>query len=251
VEAKDPEDGAITFALTAAPAGMTIDTTSGLIAWTPTAGDRGNHPVSVEAKDPQGAVGTQSYTVTVYADCTTLPPGSPGACTITGLSTDHAPPGAELTILGTGFDPNPARNTVTVGGVQTQVTAGGPDSLTVRVPLTATDGTVTVETPRGTLSDSRFTIDRAQNFMLVASPAAVDVLQGSRRAVQLEVGDAGTAAFQDVVELTAANLPAGVTMVVASPSSVRVTITAPPTPSPAASPSAPASAPPSPSPSGG
>jgi RHS repeat-associated protein len=212
VEAKDPEGGAIRFTLTVAPPGMTIDPASGLITWTPMAGDRGDHPVSVEAKDPQGAVATQSYTVTVYADCTTLPPGSPGACTITGLSTHHAPPGERLTVLGTGFDPDPTRNTVTVGGVQTQVTAGGADSLTVRVPLTATDGTVTVATPRGTLSASGFSIDRAQNFTLVASPAAVDVLQGSRRAVQLEVGDTGTAAFQDVVELTASNLPAGVTL---------------------------------------
>jgi hypothetical protein len=121
-------------------------------------------------------------------------------------------PGAELTISGYGFDPVPGNNTVKVGGVETGVTALGPDGITVRVPLTGTDGPVTVQTPYGTMTGPDFAIERAQDFALVASPAAVDVLQGSRHAVQIEVGDTGTEGLTDAVELSTGELPAGISV---------------------------------------
>lgn len=211
-QAQDPDGDSLVYALPTAPSGMTIDPTTGAIHWTPAAGQTGTHPVSLRVEDPAGAGDTQSYTLTVFADCTAAPPGTAGACAITGLSADHAQPGSELTIRGYGFDPDPANNRVRIGGVETDIIAIGPDGIRVRVPLTATDGTITVETPHGTMTGPAFTIDRAQDFLLAASPAAVDLLQGTQRVVQLAIGDAGSDAYQGLVELAAGPLPAGISV---------------------------------------
>jgi uncharacterized repeat protein (TIGR01451 family) len=52
------------YTLLTYPAGMTIDPATGLIAWTPTAAQLGDHPVEVRASNTQGA-DTQRFTVTV------------------------------------------------------------------------------------------------------------------------------------------------------------------------------------------
>ncbi len=66
VNAVDPDAGDIlTYVLSTAPAGMTIDSASGLIQWTPDAA--GNQPVTVLVTDngaPQGS-DTQSFTIVV------------------------------------------------------------------------------------------------------------------------------------------------------------------------------------------
>lgn len=63
-----------TFAMTAAPAGMTIDATTGVISWQPIAGQVGVHSVVVEASNRAGNV-QQSFDVTVVAD--TIAPTTP------------------------------------------------------------------------------------------------------------------------------------------------------------------------------
>jgi RHS repeat-associated protein len=66
VQAADPDAGDIlTFSLPTAPAGMTIDPATGLITWTPTAGQAGTHDVVVKVRDVHGLLAVQGYTVTV------------------------------------------------------------------------------------------------------------------------------------------------------------------------------------------
>lgn len=66
VEATDSDAGdVLTFSLDAAPAGMTIDATSGLIQWTPTPEQIGDHNVVVRVRDAGGLFVTQSFTLTV------------------------------------------------------------------------------------------------------------------------------------------------------------------------------------------
>ena len=66
VDASDPDAGdTLTYALLTNPASMSIDPNSGLITWTPTSSDIGDHDVVVEVSD-QGALSvTQPYTITV------------------------------------------------------------------------------------------------------------------------------------------------------------------------------------------
>ncbi|MEW6298613.1 MAG: putative Ig domain-containing protein, partial [Thermodesulfobacteriota bacterium] len=66
VRVTDPDRGdQHAFSLPAAPAGMTIDAATGLIQWTPTGGQRGDHTVTVRVVDRGGLFDTQSFTVTV------------------------------------------------------------------------------------------------------------------------------------------------------------------------------------------
>jgi hypothetical protein len=76
VNARDPNGTPATYALTQAPAGMTIDATSGFIQWTPA--QTGNFPVTVSASDG-AASATQTFTVRVGAG--TIPVTGPPTMT--------------------------------------------------------------------------------------------------------------------------------------------------------------------------
>ncbi|MBL8344626.1 MAG: tandem-95 repeat protein [Rubrivivax sp.] len=78
VNATDPNGDALTYSLTQAPSGMTIQAASGLIAWTPTAAQVGTQAVTVRVVDPGGLAATQAFSVTVG----TAPPPAPGPMTM-------------------------------------------------------------------------------------------------------------------------------------------------------------------------
>jgi CSLREA domain-containing protein len=63
-----------TFSLTAGPAGMTIDPATGVLAWTPGAGQLGANPATVAVDDPVGGSSSRSFLVTVSE-----PPAAAGA----------------------------------------------------------------------------------------------------------------------------------------------------------------------------
>lgn len=63
VDATDADLDTLTFSLMVAPAGMTIDSSSGLISFTPTA--EGDFAVTVKVEDPLNAFATQSYSLSV------------------------------------------------------------------------------------------------------------------------------------------------------------------------------------------
>lgn len=62
----DPED-TLNYALSAAPIGMSIDATTGVIRWTPADSQAGRHPVSVSVEDPSGLSDEQSFSIEVEA----------------------------------------------------------------------------------------------------------------------------------------------------------------------------------------
>ena len=64
VEATDPNEDTLTYSLTISPTGMTINSTTGVITWTPTEGQVGENEVVVEVSDGSKST-TQSFTVTV------------------------------------------------------------------------------------------------------------------------------------------------------------------------------------------
>ena len=64
VEANDPDtNDKLTYSLTAAPAGMTINSTSGLISWNPS--QQGSYSVTVKVTDSSGLFDRQSFTISV------------------------------------------------------------------------------------------------------------------------------------------------------------------------------------------
>ena len=69
VEATDPDATALSFTLTEAPVGMTIDALSGLISWPLTADNIGQiAPVTVQVEDPEGKSDTQAFTLQVFVN---------------------------------------------------------------------------------------------------------------------------------------------------------------------------------------
>src|SRR5262249_24433690 len=65
VAATDAEGDALTFDLPAAPSGVTVDRSTGVITWTPTASQAGGQSVVLTVTDAAGNVARQAYTVLV------------------------------------------------------------------------------------------------------------------------------------------------------------------------------------------
>ncbi|MBU4263973.1 MAG: hypothetical protein KKC76_19125, partial [Proteobacteria bacterium] len=110
VTATDPEGNAITFSLEAAPTGMTINTSTGLIQWLPGLSQVGNNnTVKVAATDSWGASVTQDFPIFVK-DPTNIAPivnagpdqtiTLPSTADLNGSVTDDGKPsGCTLTVL--------------------------------------------------------------------------------------------------------------------------------------------------------
>ena len=65
-DATDIDTGdTVTFSLETSPTGMTINSTTGVIQWTPGNSDVGDHSVGVRVQDASGLTGTQDFTITV------------------------------------------------------------------------------------------------------------------------------------------------------------------------------------------
>jgi hypothetical protein len=64
VEATDPDGDELEFALLIHPAGMTISSSTGVINWTPTEAQIGEHEVEIEVSDLYRST-SQSFTITV------------------------------------------------------------------------------------------------------------------------------------------------------------------------------------------
>ena len=109
VEATDPENETLTFSLTQTPAGMTINDTTGLIQWTPTSGQVGDHPVTVRVQDTGGLFGTQSFTVSVAK--VVNPPS------ITAIANQLMDEGSILNVAVSATDPDGDPLTLSVSGL--------------------------------------------------------------------------------------------------------------------------------------
>lgn len=83
--------------------------------------------------------------------------------TIARIEPLTALPGGTVTITGTNFDPNPANNTVTIGGVPVVVSSATATSLVVTVPEGVQPGPVVVKV-------GNQTVQSAESFVLAPKP---------------------------------------------------------------------------------
>jgi hypothetical protein len=202
VDASDAEGDALTFSLSAAPAGMTINSSSGLIAWTPTAEQVGTHSVTAEATDGQDA---DAVTFTVSVD------GAGGggtntAPTITAIADQTVTAGQSFSLQvqandaegdALTFSLSAAPNGMTIDGTSGQIAWAptvdqvGSHLVTVQVtdgqaPTTASF-TVTVEAASGTntaptitaIADQTVTAGQSFSLQVQASDAEGDALTHS------------------------------------------------------------------------
>ncbi|MCP4301378.1 MAG: type IV secretion protein Rhs, partial [Gammaproteobacteria bacterium] len=74
VQAFDNENDTLVYQLNAAPAGMTINSASGVVSWSPGVPDLGTHAVEIEISDGRGGGAQQNYTLVVNDGVSNLPP---------------------------------------------------------------------------------------------------------------------------------------------------------------------------------
>ena len=75
VNATDPDEDTLTYSLTVNPTGMTIDPTTGVISWTPTSIQSGDHSVTVAVSDGSLSA-TQSFII-IVSKATIIHPPTP------------------------------------------------------------------------------------------------------------------------------------------------------------------------------
>ena len=134
----------------------------------------GSLTVTVPAAATSGPVTVTVGGVTATGPGFTVDP-SAQAPTISGFGPSQVTLGATLTISGSHFDPNPARNVVQINQTRAPVTAASATSLTVTVPQAAAgSGKVSVSTPAGVATSA------ADLFVLPAALATSTFDSGQR-----------------------------------------------------------------------
>ncbi|WP_337175299.1 putative Ig domain-containing protein [Paludisphaera sp.] len=167
IAASDPDGDPLSFDLPAAPAGMTVHPTLGVVVWTPTADQVGEHPVVLRVRDDRGGVAIRSFTVTVSAANTAPVVGStpPGPATA-GLPYRYAiaAQDAEGEATTFAFDGQPpAGMTLSADGVLEWPSAGAAGDYPVVVVVTDA---------RGAWSRHAFTLKVAPAGSPNAAPSA-------------------------------------------------------------------------------
>jgi len=144
--ATDPENEALTYTLISRPSGMTLSA-GGLLEWTPDSGQTGDHAVSLEVRDSQGASATQSFTLNVLAE--NQPPefdGSPTTTARVGVqynsSMTAADPDGET--LSWALVSAPTGMTINSGTGEISWVPGGDQIGTHQVAVTVSDGRSTI-----------------------------------------------------------------------------------------------------------
>jgi hypothetical protein len=134
VNATDPDDGdTLTYSLTTSPSGMTINSTTGVISWTPNSGQIGDNNVTVEASDGELNDSQNFIIVVSEAPPVTPPPSAP---------INHAP-----TITSTQI------TTATVDALYTyDVNATDSDGDTLTYSLTTNPTGMTIDSATGVIS---------------------------------------------------------------------------------------------------
>ena len=90
VLASDPDSSILNYQLTIAPAGMSINTSTGLISWLPSSNQQGIYDVGVRVSDGAGGFVSQFYTVTVLtAADNTAPVINSSPITFTFIDIDY------------------------------------------------------------------------------------------------------------------------------------------------------------------
>jgi len=142
VDAYDPDEGdVLTYSIEAAPVGMSIDSSTGLIQWIPALSQIGSHFVRVWVHDQIGRFATQGFRVTVSKIFVNLPP----AFYTTPITSATA--GYEYRYSSRARDPN-------VGDILTYSLEQGPAGMTIN----STTGFVRWPAPPGTVGDYPVTL---------------------------------------------------------------------------------------------
>ncbi|MGW4060855.1 DNRLRE domain-containing protein [Amycolatopsis sp. NPDC004747] len=115
---------------------------------------------------------------------------------ISGVSADRANSGDTVTITGTGFDPDPARNVVLFHQTTARVKQADPGKLVVEVPAAASSGRISVRTPGGQATSTSDFLVAPRGFVIdqlvygghieLGTPLDLDIPAGKAAVVLVE-----------------------------------------------------------------
>lgn len=148
--ASDADGNPLTWSLGIAPTGMSVNA-GGLVTWTPSAGQVGNHDVSLSVNDGQAST-AQNWSVTVSAAG-----GGNQPPVITSSAPTTATEGQAYTYQAAANDPNGDILTWTLTTKPTGMTVGSTTGLVQWTPSSAQVGnhSVTLQVSDGTVSASQ------------------------------------------------------------------------------------------------
>jgi len=163
VNATDPDNDALTYSLTNAPAGMNIDSASGLISWTPAVGQAGSYTVAILVEDLRGGTATQNFTLNVQAAAPNVSPQFTSSPALTAKS------GYQYTYQISASDSNNDALTYTL---QT-APAGMTVSATGLITWTPTDSDIGTYDILVRVSDGEFYVDQGWTLTILDSVVPV------------------------------------------------------------------------------
>ena len=117
------------------------------------------------------AVGNASSTVTITQRVT-----EPLA--INNFTPDHGPANTTVTINGTGFDPNPAGDSVFFNGKPAPIVSASSNSLVAKVPAGAGTGNVSVKVNSNTVTGQAFNYETTITRVIIAGTGFVGTANG-------------------------------------------------------------------------
>jgi len=187
VDATDPDGDTLTYSLTTKPTGMTINSSTGLIKWTPTS--TGDYDVTVEVFDNGSPVKSTTQSFTIHVEEESEPTNQAPNITSTPITT------ATVDVLYTynvnATDPDGDTLTYSLTTSPTGMTINSSTGLISWTPTSTGDYDVTVRVSDGSLFDTQsFTItvgDGEVTPNLKLTPSSQTVSQGSQVTIDVVV----------------------------------------------------------------
>ncbi len=202
VNSTDDGQGTITYSLALSPSGMTIDSSTGLISWTPLNNQVGTNNVSVQVSDGNSGVGEQNFTITVSNTNPTI--SSTASTTATENiqytydvnSTDDGQGTISYSLLSSvfGMSINQSTGLISWTPINTQV---GPNNVSIQV----SDG-------NGGTDTQNFTIVVANSNPTITSSPVVSVTEDSLYTYDVNSDEDGEGAISYLLLL----LPSGMSI---------------------------------------
>lgn len=199
VVAIDQEGDPLTYTLLTAPTGVSIEQTTGEIAWTPTSGQVGQQDIVIQVSDGIGGAATQAFAINVSAGAANLPPE------ITSTSPRFGAVGTAYSYTLIATDPENTALTYRLGRGPDGMTIDAGTGLVSWTPMTNQVGqhvvTLIATDAGGASAIESFEFDvLAQNTLpTIDSNAPVDVVAGKVFMYDLLASDADVDQLQFVL----------------------------------------------------